>query len=168
MLDIKRRWWHHPDNQRSNKTSQLRRTNDPLLRSRDTVSKWVKEYPSVRRSVICGAYQPIVYSAKVRFHCQDCGHTRHDGLKLWWRWRLDPTMDADLEVYYCHNCFMRRPDAGLPKAFKDCTTLRELNARFTQLGGVRPSRDPGSFDVEARTVDQKDHDLGVEHSSPTV
>lgn len=168
MMELKRRWYYHPDYQRSIEITRARRAKDPLLRLRDIVYEWVKVYPSVRRSVIWEAYQPILYSAKVRFHCQGCGYTRHDGLRLWWRRKFDPTMDPDLEVYYCHGCFIRSPDAGLPKAFKDCTTLRELNERFSQLGGVKPSGDLGSFDVEVGTMDQKDHDHGLEHPSSKV
>lgn len=101
--ESKRRWWLHLDNRsRSIENTRFRRANDPLLRLRDMVYDWVWAYPSARRSMIMEAWQPILYSAKVKFHCRGCKYTRDDGLRLWWRRKLDPAVNTDFEVYSCH------------------------------------------------------------------
>jgi hypothetical protein len=46
-------------------------------------------------------------------------------------------------------CFIRSPDTGLPKAYKDCTTIKELNNRVEQLTGVRPKVELNKYDDEA-------------------
>jgi hypothetical protein len=56
---------------------------------------------------------------------------------------------ADTDVYICQTCFIKSPDAELPKAYKDCTTIRELNKRVEQLTGVRPKVELNISDDEA-------------------
>lgn len=152
---------------RSIATIRYKRANDPLYRLSELVDNWTRYYSLARRMVDWTPYKPILYSEKVRFHCRGCGRTRADGLRLWWRRKPDPTMDTDRELYLCPKCFLKSPNGRLPKAYEDCTTLRELNKRCQKLEGVRPKHDrTHTFDVEVGTTDQKKHDPGVEQSNP--
>ena len=141
----------------------FKRATDPLYKLRELVYNWTRYWPLARQTVDWTPYQPILYSAKVRLTCQGCGYQTHSGRRLWWRRKPDPAVNVDLEVYSCHQCFIKSPDGGLPEAYKDCATLRELNQRCQEIEGVRPREDRESFDVEVETIEQKNHDLGADH-----
>jgi hypothetical protein len=121
---------------------QTGRANDPVIRLRNLIYDWVTKYPMARTMVDWNLFQPVRYSQKVKYHCQGCGYIRKNGIKLWWR------SQSDTDVYFCHTCFIRSPDGGLPKAYKDCTTTLELNNRFKRFTGVRPKVDLKKNDDE--------------------
>jgi hypothetical protein len=130
------RLFHQRSEVRTKKTADLRsaRANDPVVRLIGLVYEWVRMYPMVRTMAGWTSFKPVSYSEKIAHHCQGCGFKRSRGLKLWWQ------QSSGADLYQCHTCFTRDGNGGLPEAYKDCTTLTELNTRFEQLNGVRPKR----------------------------
>jgi hypothetical protein len=122
---------------------QTGRANDPILRARVLIHNWISHYPMARKMVEWTLFRPMRYSQKIKYHCQRCGYIRFDGLRLWWR------SLSDTDVYICQTCFLRSPDVGLPEAYRDCTTIKELNKRVEQLTGVRPKVEVNKSDDEA-------------------
>lgn len=140
--ESKYRYKQLPENRERN-VSHLRslRANNPFFNLRDKVYAWVVTYPLVRKTLIWSSYRPVVYSERVEHHCQGCGYARR--YKLWWRYK------SDTDMHCCHTCYMKSEDGGLPEAYKDCTTVAEMNERYQQLEGVKPKLTRENFDEEA-------------------
>lgn len=145
--EVRARYRERPES-RANKIlwSQSRRANDPLFNLKERVYQWMARYPMARKMVNWPTHRPVLYSEPVEHFCQECSFTRVGGLRLWWR------SVSNTDMYNCHRCFMKSEDGGLPEAYKDCTSLRELSNRFQQLEGVRPKYEPHKSDIE---VEQK-------------
>lgn len=127
-----------------------RRDNDPAFRLSIKVYFWVTGYPMARTMVNWTLYRPVVYSERIERHCQGCGFARVGGLKLWW------ISISSTGMYNCHTCFMNSEDGGLPEAYADCTSVKELSERFKQLEGVKPKFELRNFDVEVGRENTRD------------
>lgn len=44
----------------------------------------LKYSESFRNEVVWKFHEPVLYSTKMNYHCATCGHTRFQGLKLWY------------------------------------------------------------------------------------
>lgn len=141
--ELKQRHSQRPEVRvRSASQQRSRRANDPAYKLSDKIYGWVKKYPMARTMVKWISYRPILYSERVERHCQGCGYTRVAGFRLWWR------SVSSMNMYKCHTCFVKSEDGGLPEAYSDCTSIRELRTRFKQLEGVKLKFEPDKPDIE--------------------
>ncbi|KAI5254777.1 hypothetical protein E4T42_02080 [Aureobasidium subglaciale] len=129
--------WHSDTERRKHRLEVMRSERaTPLVRERYLIYRWVLRKPESRTLAVWQPYQPMVYHERVEQYCQGCGYVRNGGRKLWWK---------SGDTYNCHSCFMKRPDGGLPRDFKGCGNLEQLDAVLKQdKSGTLAGRQPGT------------------------